>query len=115
MGQESKPATTAESFFDLDVRIGRVVQATPHPAARVPAHVVRVDFGPLGQKTTSARIAHYLPAELLGRLVVGVVNIGTRRIGGVASEFLLLAAYGDDGTVRLLAPDAGAQPGDAVG
>jgi hypothetical protein len=47
--------------------------------------------------------------------VVGVVNIGSRRIGGIESDFLLLGGYGKDGTVRLLAPDPGAQPGDAVG
>ncbi len=115
MSHEPKPFTPTSSFFDLDARVGRVVEVVPHPAAHVPAHVIRVDFGPLGQKTTSARIAHYPPADLLGRLVVGVVNIGTRRIGGVESEFLLLGAYGEDATVRLLAPDAGAEPGDVVG
>jgi tRNA-binding protein len=115
MSQAAKAVTTAESFFDLDVRVGRVVEASPHPAARVPAYLIRVDFGPLGPKTTSARATHYAPDALVGRLVVGVVNIGTRRIGGVKSGFLLLGAYGDDGTVRLLAPDPGAQPGDAVG
>jgi hypothetical protein len=51
----------------------------------------------------------------VGRLIIGVVNTGSRRIGRVESEFLLLGAYGDDGAVRLLAPDPGAQPGDAVG
>jgi hypothetical protein len=43
-----------------------------------------------------------------------VVNIGSRRIGAVESEFLLLGAYGEDGTVRLLAPDLGANPREAV-
>jgi tRNA-binding protein len=115
MSQAPKPFTPSSSFFDLDVRVGRVVEASPHRTARVPSHVIKVDFGLLGLKMTSARIAHYPAADLLGRLVVGVVNIGTRRIGGVESEFLLLGAYGDDGAVRLLAPDDGAQPGDAVG
>jgi tRNA-binding protein len=115
MSLAPKPATPASSFFDLDARVGRVVEVTPHPAARVPAYIIRADFGPLGQKTTSARATHYAPDALVGRLVIGVVNIGARRIGGVMSEFLLLGAYGDDGTVRVLAPDPGAKPGDAVG
>lgn len=115
MTNAPKPATPASSFFDLDIRVGRVLEALPHPTARVPAHIIKADFGALGQKTTSARVAHYAPPELVGRLVVGVVNIGSRRIGGVESEFLLLGAYGEDGAVRLLAPDQGALPGDAVG
>jgi tRNA-binding protein len=115
MSQPPKSVTPASSFFNVDIRVGRVIEALPHPGAHVPAYVIRVDFGLLGQKTTSARATHYAPAELVGRLVIGVVNIGSRRIGGILSEFLLLGAYGDDDTVRLLAPDPGAQPGDAIG
>jgi len=110
-----KPPVPGSLFFDVDIRVGRVIEVSPHPATRVPAYIIRADFGPLGQKTTSARATHYAPDALAGRLLVGVVNIGTRRIGGITSEFLLLGAYGEDGTVRLLAPDPGAQPGDPVG
>jgi tRNA-binding protein len=115
MSQPPKPVTPASKFFDLDIRVGRVVEVSPHPTARVPALIIKADFGPLGQKTTSARATHYERSELVGRLVVSVVNIGSRRIGAVESEFLLLGAYGEDGAVRLLAPDPGAKPGDAVG
>jgi len=104
------------TFFDLDIRVGRVVDVRPHEAARNAAYVVDVDFGLLGVRTTSAQISHYDATDLKDRLVVGVVNIGTRRIGGVKSEFLMLGAYAEDGKVGLLAVDQpGPAPGDVVG
>lgn len=111
-----KPPVEPSSFFDLDIRVGRVVDVRPHETARSAAYVVDVDFGLLGVRTTSAQVSHYTQDELRGRLVLGVVNIGTRRIGGVKSEFLMLGAYADDGKVSLLSVDQpGPEPGDIVG
>jgi tRNA-binding protein len=103
-----------DAFFAVDMRVGRVTEVHPFPEARRPAWKVAVDFGPLGHRWTSAQIVHYSRDELLGRLVVGAVNLGAKRIAGFRSEFLLLGAVGEDGVVRLLKPDHGAQPGDAV-
>lgn len=111
-----KPEVDAEAFHAIDLRIGRVVAAEPFPAARVPALRVQVDFGPvLGVLETSARITRYDPSALVGRLVVGAVNLGTRRIAGLASRFLLLGGLRPDGAVALLAPDEDLPPGCAVG
>lgn len=111
-----KPEVESNYFFDLDVRVGRVVAVRPHETARSAAYVVDVDFGLLGVRTTSAQIVHYDAEELRGRLVVGVVNIGVRQIAGVRSEFLLLGSYATDGKVHLLSVDQpGPEPGDIVG
>jgi len=110
-----KPEVGAEAFHALDLRVGRVVSAEPFPAARVPSLRVRVDFGPvLGVLETSARIARYAPEELVGRSVVGAVNLGVRRIAGFDSRFLLLGGLHADGAVALLAPDEDLPPGSAV-
>ena len=62
------------------------------------------DFGPLGEKKSSAQLAAlYTPTELVGRLVVAAVNLGVRRINGFASE--VLGVPDEDGRVVLLAPD----------
>ncbi|MEY3019828.1 MAG: hypothetical protein RLZZ272_812, partial [Actinomycetota bacterium] len=92
-----------------------VLAAEPFPEARHPALRLTVDFGPLvGVLTTSAKVTNYLPDELVGRQVVGVVNIGTRRIAGFASRFLVLGGLSADGTVHLLAPDVDLPPGSVV-
>lgn len=103
-----------EAFEALDLRIGRVVEVLPFPEARRPAWKLRVDFGPLGVLQTSAQITNYDEDELLGRSVVAAVNLGTRRIAGFESQFLVLGGLEADGTVRLLAPDAELPPGSTV-
>lgn len=111
-----KPEVEPGNFFDLDIRVGRVVDVRPHETARSAAYVVDVDFGLLGIRTTSVQVPHYASEDLRDRLVVGVVNIGSRQIAGVQSEFLMLGSYASDGTVCLLSVDQpGPEPGDVVG
>lgn len=109
------PDVGADAFAALDLRVGRVVAAAPFPEARAPSLRLQVDFGPLGVLTTSAKIADYAPEDLVGRQVVGAVNLGSRRIAGLVSQFLVLGGLEADGRVRLLAPDADLPPGSVVG
>ena len=103
-------------FYALDLRVGRVVSAEPFPEARKPSLRLRVDFGPvIGEVETSAQITRYDPAELIGRLVIGAVNLGSRRIAGLDSRFLVLGGLHPDGAVALLAPDEDLAPGSTVG
>jgi tRNA-binding protein len=105
----------AEGFFALDLRAGRVVDVEPFPEARKPAWKLTVDFGPVvGQLRTSAQITNYAADELMGRLVVGAINLGTKRIAGFPSEFLVLGALDPDGTVRLLQLEPDVRPGAPV-
>ena len=108
----------AEQFFSVDIRVGRVVACDPFPEARQPAYRLRVDFGSdIGELRSSARVTdHYTHDELVGSLVVGVVNLPPRQVGPVRSEALILGAYQGGGhTVRLLRPDGDCSPGDRVG
>jgi tRNA-binding protein len=110
-----KDPVDAAHFHALDLRVGRVVAAEPFAAARKPSLRVVADFGPvLGVLETSAQITHYDPEQLVGRLVVGAVNLGVRRIAGLESQFLILGGLHADGTVALLAPDDELPPGSAV-
>lgn len=112
---EPKPIVDFGCFSALDLRVGRIVDCRVNAGARVPAYIVEVDFGALGRRTTSARIVNYDIQALLGRTVVGVVNVGTRRVAGVVSEFLLLGAYTSGGRVVVLTADENAAPGDPIG
>jgi tRNA-binding protein len=92
-----------EAFATLDLRVGRIVRAEPNERARKPAHKVWIDFGPLGEKTSSAQIRTLYPAEtLVGRLVIAAVNLGTRNIAGFQSEVLVLGLPDAEGNVVLL-------------
>ena len=114
---EALPEVPADSFFNVDIRVGRVVSCEPFPEARHPAYRISVDFGPLGMRRSAARLTdRYRPEDLEGRLVVAVVNLPPRQIGPVRSEVLILGAYerGSD-SVALLAPDGDCEPGDRIG
>jgi tRNA-binding protein len=109
------PEATFEDFRKIDMRVGRVLEVEEFPEARMPAWKLTIDFGPeIGEKRSSAQITHYTREELLGRLVVGVVNFPPKRIAGFPSEVLVLGALDDDKGVVLLAPDSDVQPGDPI-
>ena len=96
-----------DDFARVDMRVGRVVEVEDFPEARKPAWKLRIDFGPgIGEKRSSAQVTNYSREELLGRLVVAVVNFPPRQIGPVRSEVLVLGASDEEGRVILLAPRA---------
>jgi tRNA-binding protein len=93
-----------QAFQTLDLRVGRIVRAEPNERARKPSYKLWIDFGPLGEKSSSAQLrALYRVEELVGRLVVAAVNLGTRNIAGFTSQVLVLGLPSESGDVVLLA------------
>ena len=97
------------------MRVGRVLEARDFPAARKPAYRLVIDFGPLGQRRSSAQLtARYSAEELVGRQVIAVVNFPPRRIAGFDSEVLILGVPDEAGEVVLLQPERAVPPGGRV-
>ncbi len=94
-------------FEKVEIRVGRVVEAADFPEARKPAYILHVDFGPdIGVKKSSAQITRvYRREELIGKLVVGVVNFPTKQIGPIRSECLVTGFHNEQGDVVLCTPD----------
>ena len=96
-----------DEFLKVELRVGRVVRAEVFAEARKPAYVLEVDFGEaIGVRRSSAQITDlYSPDELVGKLVVGVVNLPPKRIGPVVSECLVTGFHDEASRVVLCVPD----------
>ena len=88
-----------EEFEKVDLRSGTIVKAELFPRAKKPSYKVWVDFGDeIGIKQTSAQVTtHYTPEALIGRQVMGCINLGEKNIAGFTSEFLLVGFPDDSG------------------
>jgi len=106
---------TFEEFMDLDIRVGRVINAEDFPKARKPAYKLTIDFGPLGVKRSSAQITElYKKEDLVGKEVVCVMNFPPKQVVDFVSEVLVLGVYTEDGVV-LLQPDREVPLGCKIG
>jgi tRNA-binding protein len=100
-------------FLKVELRVGRVLSAEPFPEARKPAYKLRIDFGEtIGIRKSSAQITTlYTPEELVGKLVVAVVNLPVKQIGPFFSECLVTGFHTEDDAVVLCVPDKAVAPG----
>ncbi|MEX0918465.1 MAG: tRNA-binding protein [Candidatus Paceibacterota bacterium] len=101
------PIVTIDDFQKLDIRVGKILEVNDFPEAKKPAYKLRIDFGPeIGTKNSSVQIvALYKKEELVGNLVLGVVNFPPRKIGLFESEVLTLGVPDAEGKVILITPD----------
>jgi tRNA-binding protein len=105
-----------DDFAKIDIRVGRIVQADVFPQARKAAYKLRIDFGEaIGLKHSSAQITkYYEPQDLVGRLVLGVVNFPPRQIATFFSEVLTLGVILGEGDICLVHPDRDVPLGAAL-
>jgi tRNA-binding protein len=107
---------TWQDFEKLDMRVGTILEATGFPNARQPAYQLRIDFGVLGIKHSSAQITtHYKTEELAGKQVIAVVNFPPKQIANFFSECLVLGVYTEDKEVVLLQPQQPVANGMKIG
>ena len=96
-----------DDFSKVDIRSGTIVRAESFDRARKPAYKVWADFGhDIGILQTSAQVTiHYTPESLMGRQILGAINLGTKNIAGFESQFLMLGCEDNQGAVCLATID----------
>ena len=103
------------NFFELDIRVGKIINAEIFIEAKKPAYKLTIDFGDfIGTKKTSAQITNYKLDELQEKSCVAVINLGNKQIGPFMSECLVLGSISENGDVLLLQPSDKAELGDKV-
>ena len=104
-----------DDFLKVQIVTGTIIDARANPKARVPAFVIEVDFGSHGRKTSSAQLTgNYAPKTLIGKQIVAVTNFPPKRIAGVKSEVLILAAVSETHGVVLLEPTFPVENGSRI-
>ena len=106
-----------ETFSKLDIRVGKIVSVEDIPSARKPMYKFRIDFGPLGVRQCVGGIKQFYTSEkLMGKLIVAVLNLEPKRIAGVLSECMVLAAFEEENLsdLALVTPDKEMTPGTKV-
>jgi len=104
-----------DDFLKVDMRVGTIIEVNDFPKARKPAYQLKIDFGDLGIKTSSAQITDlYTKDELKNRQVTAVVNFKPRQIANFKSECLVLGVYNDDGHVVLLQASKAIKNGEQI-
>ena len=101
-----------DDFKKIELRVGTIVTVDEFPEAKKPAYKLKIDFGGFGIKQSSAQVTdNYLPADLLNRQVVAVVNFPPKKIASLISEALVLGTDGNENGIILLDLDKPIQNG----
>jgi len=110
-----KEEITFEDFLKVDIRIGTIIEVNDFPKARKPAYQLKIDFGALGIKKSSAQITDlYTKEDLLNKQVSVIVNFKPRQIANFMSECLVIGVYNTAGDVVLLQASKEIKNGEQV-
>jgi len=105
-----------DDFEKIDIRAGTILEVRDFEKAKKPAYQLRIDFGELGIKNSSAQItALYTKESLIGMQVVAVINFPPKQIANFFSECLVLGVYNQQNEVVLLNPSLPVNNGNKIG
>ncbi len=115
MSSEPESATISfDEFSKIELRVGRVVEARDHPNADR-LLVLTVDLGNEQRQLCAGLRGHYTAEQLVGRNLIIVANLAPRKMRGLESQGMLLAASTPDhAKVIVLTTESDIEPGSAV-
>tara|TARA_B100002051_G_scaffold189744_1_gene179768 strand:+ start:1013 stop:3130 length:2118 start_codon:yes stop_codon:yes gene_type:complete len=103
-----------EDFMKVEMKTGTILSVENHPNADK-LYVVTIEDGPESTRTVCAGLKSYYSVEdLVGKSVVFVANLKPRKLRGIMSEGMMLAAEDSEGNVTLLTTDGDIVPGSGV-
>ena len=107
---------SCQDFEKIEIRTGTIIEVLHFSEAKKSAYKLKIDFGELGIKQSSAQITHhYTLDELIGKQIIAVVNFPTKQIANFMSECLVLGVYDENKNVVLLTTDKKVNNGLLIG
>lgn len=118
MPTELKPIVTFEESFErLDIRVGRITQVERETHTDKPTYKMHIDFGKFGSRVSYGRFTQHAETEVIGRLVLAVLNFEAKAMGPVVSEVLILGVQypkAESGEATFVSPAANAKVGSKL-
>jgi tRNA-binding protein len=114
MGIDEPDIDPARFLEDVEMRVGTVRSVREFPEARKDVYKLEVDFGAEVRQSAAGLTDNYSRADLEGRQVVAVVNLGTVTIAGFESQCLVVGVDDADGDVVHLQPERSVPDGTRV-
>jgi len=102
-----------EEFQKLDLRIGKITEANQIPSSKNLIRVV-VDFGSEKRQAVAGLLQWYQPQDLVGKKCLFILNLQKRKVMGVESQCMILAAEDDTGNVTVLRPEKDITEGSKI-
>jgi tRNA-binding protein len=110
-----KDEITYEDFLKVDIRIGTIIEVEDFPKARKSAYQLKIDFGDLGIRKSSAQITDlYSKKDLMNKQISAIINFKPRQIANFMSEVLVIGVYNIDGNVVLLKTNKNIKNGEQI-
>lgn len=104
---------TFEEFQKLDLRVGRIIEASQIPGSRNLIKMI-VDFGAEKRQAVAGLLKWYKPEELVGKKCAFILNLQRRKFMGIESQCMILAAEDDKGNVTILQPEKDISEGSRI-
>ncbi len=111
----TRQVATYDNILNLQITVGTISSASIHTRSKKSLYVLDVFFGPVGYRTICASLeAKYpVPDDLVGRQVIAALGLPPKRMAGVKSTGLLLAAAGESGSI-LIVPESCSNNGTSI-
>ncbi len=108
--------TSFSDFEKFEIRVGTILEVKDFPNAKNPSYKLWIDFGNFGIKKSAAQITDLYSQEfLVGKQIIGIVNLPSKQIADFISEVLILGVYGKNKEVILLQPERSIENGSKIG
>jgi methionyl-tRNA synthetase len=101
-------------FEKLDLRVGKIIEATPVPESKKLIKI-QADFGTEKRQCIAGLLKYYKPEELIGKKCVFLLNLQRRMLAGLESQAMILAAEDATGNVSVLQPEKDVAEGSKIG
>ncbi len=112
--EEKAPEITFDDFVKVELRVGEIIACEPVPKSNKLLKET-VKFGDETRTIVSGIAKHYKPEEMVGKKVVFVTNLAPRKVCGIMSEGMILAAEDESGTLSLVTPEKDVASGTRLG